>query len=295
MKVALIVVNYNDSDKTIEYVNQISKYKNIQRIVIVDNKSTKLNEFEKLNGIKNDKIVILQTEKNGGYSYGNNFGVKYLEKENEKYDYLIISNSDIQVDEKAIDECINVFENQKDVGVVAPRMFNSNNIPIRRSCWKIRTFWLDIIHSTRVLELLFYRKLRQGEYSKEDFVNPKLEVEAISGAFFMIRYDIFKEIGMFDENIFLFYEEDILAKKLKKKNYKTISLNNEKFIHYESHTIGKTFNYYEKMKQLYKSKIYYHKTYNHINFLQIFIFKILSIFRNLELIIEIPLRKIFRK
>ena len=88
---------------------------------------------------------------------------------------------------------------------------------------------------------------------------------------------------------------DISAHKLKEKGLKTISLNSEKFIHYESQAIGKSLNYYKKMKQLYKSKIYYHKKYNKINFIQAFIFKVLNLVRKLELLIEIPIRKILKK
>ena len=53
----------------------------------------------------------------------------------------------------------------------------------------------------------------------------------------------------FDENVFLFYEEDILAKKMKENGYKIYSINNAKVVHYESQTIGKVLNYYQKMKR----------------------------------------------
>ena len=174
-------------------------------------------------------------------------------------------------------------------------MFDSNNNPIRRSSWKIRNFWLDVIHSTRVLELIFYKKLRNGEYSEREYENDILDVEAISGAFFIIKYDVLKEIGLLDENVFLFYEEDILASKLKEKGYKICSVNNVKFIHHESQSIGKTVNYYNKKKLLHKSKMYYQKQYNHINFLQSLIFEILNLFRKIELIIEVPIRKLLKK
>ena len=174
-------------------------------------------------------------------------------------------------------------------------MFNKDNNPIRRSSWKVRTFGLDVIHSTRLLEIVFYKLLRNGEYSNKDYENEILEVEAISGAFFIIRENLLKQINYFDENVFLFYEEDILAKKMKEIGYSVVSLNSEKFIHFESQTIGKTFNYYRKMNQLFKSKIYYHITYNNINFMKKMVFYILNIFRKIELLIEIPVRKILKK
>lgn len=295
MKVAVIIVNYNDVDDTEKYVNTITKYECINRIVVVDNKSTATGTFETLKKLESEKVKVIQSEKNGGYNYGNNFGIRYLESLKEEYDYYIISNPDISVSEEAIKHCLEVIENDSQIGVIAPRMFNKDNNPIRRSSWKMRTFGLDVIHSTRVLELIFYKVLRNGEYSNKEYETEKLEVEAISGAFFIIKSNVLKEIDMFDENVFLFYEEDILAKKLVEKNYKTISLNTEKFIHYESQTIGKTFNYYKKMRQLFVSKMYYHKNYNKINLLQIVTYHILNICRKLELLIEIPVRKLLKK
>ena len=139
------------------------------------------------------------------------------------------------------------------------------------------------------------RLLRNGEYSNRDYENEILEVEAISGAFFIIRKNLLKQINYFDESVFLFYEEDILAKKMKEIGYSVVSLNSEKFIHFESQTIGKTFNYYKKMSQLFKSKMYYHINYNNINSLQKMVFYILNICRKIELLFEIPIRKILKK
>lgn len=295
MRVAAIIVSYNDVDNANRFVKEITEYGIVNRIVVVDNQSTTIGAFETLKKLESDKVKILQSDKNGGYDYGNNFGIRYLQSQKEEYDYIIISNPDIQIEEKSIKHCLDILEKNINVAVCAPRMFNKEDKPIRRSSWKIRTFWLDVVHNTRFLELLFYKVLRNGEYSEEEYKNEVLKVEAISGAFFIIRYNILKEIGLFDENVFLFYEEDILAQKLKAKGYETVSLNSEKFIHFESQTIGKTLSYYKKMKQMYISKMYYHKTYNKINSMQCFIYAILNICRKIELLVEIPVRKIMKK
>ena len=295
MKVEVIIVNYNDAEDTKKYVNTISKYEIINRIVVVDNLSTTVGTFDKLKKLENEKVKVISSDKNGGYDYGNNFGVRYLQSINEKYDYIIISNPDIEITETAIKHCLEVIDNDKKIGVIAPRMFDKENKPIRRSAWKMRTFGLDVIHSTRLLEMIFYKILRSGEYSTKEYEKELLEVEAISGAFFIIRSNVLEEINLLDENVFLFYEEDILAKKLKEKGYKTISLNSEKFIHFESQTIGKTYSYFKKKKELYKSKIYYHKTYNKINIMEHIIFIILQFARDIELLIEIPIRKFLGK
>lgn len=295
MKVAVIVVNYNDVEDTLNYVKKITEYEIINRIVVVDNMSTTDNALEKLKVLQNDKVDVISSEKNGGYSYGNNFGIKHLESKGEIYDYYIISNPDIEVSEEAIQKCLEELEKNEKTAVVAPRMFNSIDKPIRRATWKFRTFGRDVVHSSRILEVLCYKVLRDGEYTEEDYKNSRLKVDSISGAFFVIRRNVYEEINRFDENVFLFYEEDILAKQLLEKQYDTICLNDIKFKHFESRTIGKTFSYYKKIKELYKSKMYYHKTYTKINAFQVLIFKILHGIRIIELLVEIPIRKIIKK
>lgn len=295
MKTAIIVLNYNSEKETEEYVNKIKDYKIIDKIIVVDNMSTTIGAYEKLKELEDDKIDVVRSERNGGYSYGNNFGIHYLETLEEKYDNIIISNSDIDIEENSIKKTIDFLNSDSKIAVVAPRMYNGNNKPARRSAWKIRTAKLDFIHSTRLLELLFYRKLRAGEYSEEEYKNDSLKVEAIAGSFFAIKYDILKEVGYFDENVFLFYEEDILAHKLKRLGYEEYSLNDIKFIHYESQTIKKSFNYMRKMRILYKSKMYYQREYNQIGLLGVIGFKILFGIRFLELLIEIPMRKLLKK
>jgi hypothetical protein len=103
-----------------------------------------------------------------------------------------------------------------------------------------------------------------------------------------------KKFGFFDENVFLFYEEDILASKLKKIGFGEMSLNTVTFKHFESQSIDKTVNFFGKIKRLQESKMYYQKNYNNINKFQIIIFDILNIWRRIELLIEIPIRKILK-
>ena len=77
MKCGLIVLNYNDFNTTEKLLNAIKNYDALDKIVVVDNKSPD-GSFEKLLKFQSDKISVIQSPKNGGYSYGNNFGTKYL-------------------------------------------------------------------------------------------------------------------------------------------------------------------------------------------------------------------------
>ena len=290
MKTAIIVLNYNDYNNTSKFVNLIKEYDVLSKIIIVDNLSTD-NNFEKLKQLEDEKISVFQNEKNDGYSSGNNFGLKKLD---DTYDYCIISNPDIFVDEETIKQCINYLETNKDVAIVAPRMYFENG-QARRSSWKKRTYLTDIANSTRITELLLYYFFKKGEYTKKDFENEVLEVDNIAGSFFIARRDIFNDVNYFDDNTFLFYEEDIIGNKIREKGYKIVSLNKLNFIHYDSQTIGKVMNVFKKQDILFDSRKYYHKTYNNVSNIEISFLEFLRYLRKLELLIEIPIRISLKK
>lgn len=197
MKTAIVILNYNSEKDTVRYVNKIKDYNCIDTIVVVDNLSTTTNAMKEFSILKDKKTHIIQSEKNGGYSYGNNYGLKYLDSLEEDFDYIIISNPDISVEENTVLECLNELENNESIAVVAPRMYDGNDKPIRRSSWRIRTPKIDMANSTRLTEVLFYKVFKSGEYTDKDFENEKLNVEAVSGAFFIIRHDVFKKVRIF--------------------------------------------------------------------------------------------------
>ena len=294
MKTAIIILNYNSEQDTIRFVNEIKDFSSLDKIIVVDNLSPN-GDFENLKSLENEKIDVIKSEKNGGYSYGNNYGIKHMEKLGETFDYVIISNPDIHIEEDAIKATLAFLEKNEKAAIAAPKMFDKEGKPIRRSAWKIRTPGIDMVNSTRTTQILLNPIFKNGEYSETDFQREVLLVEAVSGAFFAIKYEILKEIDYFDENVFLFYEEDILASKIKQAGYKVYSLNHVHFEHFESNSINKAMSYYNKMKRLQASKMYYQKNYNNINVFQNIIFTILNIWRRFELLFEIPIRKFYQK
>ena len=84
---ALIVLNYNDAETTLSFLESARKLKEIQKIIVVDNHSTD-DSYDKLKAAEVESIEVIQTKRNGGYAYGNNYGAFYaLEKYDPEYLY----------------------------------------------------------------------------------------------------------------------------------------------------------------------------------------------------------------
>lgn len=255
MKTGMIIVNYNDFESTSKLIENVKDYKIIEKIVIVDNNSNK-EEQEKLKTIKYKKVKIIFLEENKGYSAAINKGAKYLIGEFGKCN-IIISNADVIIkEEKHIKELLKTLF-PKDVAIAAPVIFEQGHL---NRGWRIPSPKQEILMSLPKLYKKMEKKYRY--YKEEHYTEKESMVEVVSGCFFLMKSTILEDIKFLDENVFLYYEENILAKKIQKLGLKT-KINNEiVIIHDHSVTINKSLNKLEKLKTLNKSKLYFEEYYN---------------------------------
>ena len=250
--IGLVVVNYNDYKNTISFINSISDYKLIKYIVIVDNCSTD-DSYSKLEKICNDKISLLKNDSNKGYGSGINLGSKFLIENGVKT--IIVSNTDIIINsESDLRKATSYIKD--DVVLVGPKVLEKGGV---NRGWKIPSVWDDCLLNIPVI----HRKLRKKLlFYKDSFYDDSVTyVEAVSGCFFVISADALKEVGFFDENVFLYYEENIIAYKFKEKGYKALIVNDVSVIHNHSVTIDNSMNRIKKYKALKRSQKYFHRNY----------------------------------
>lgn len=275
MKNIMIVLNYNDYLTTKVYMQMIQNYEILDKIIIVDNNSTD-DSYENLKELSNNKIDVIKTNDNKGYAYGNNYGIIYAEN---KYNptNIIISNPDIIVAEESIIRIIEVLESHKEIAVATGIIHSSKGKIISNFAWKVPTYRDMIINCFFLLYKFNRTVLKKGIFynykilSNKDIVN----VEVVSGCFFIIKAKILKEVERLDERTFLFNEENILGYKLKKKGYKECIATNAHVIHNTSTSINKNIkSSARKEKILEESNMVYLKNYITNNNIKILIYKI---------------------
>ncbi len=263
------MVNYNDYENVKKMVEMVSSYSIIDTIVIVDNCSTD-DSLSKIKKLENEKIVILENAHNGGYGAGLNRGAKYLV---EQYGdcIIIMSNTDIVIySEKDIQTLIETFDDK--TAVVAPMIREHTGY----NCgWKVPTPWQDILLSLPGVYKKYQRKMH---YTVEQVKHNIVEVEAVSGSFFLIKGKDLETVGYFDENMFLYYEENVLAKKLQQIHQKTVINGNVEVFHNHSVTIDQVHTSVQKYKNLKRSQYYFQSKYNHAGILNQILMKILFTF-----------------
>lgn len=223
--VGIVLLNFMTSDDVKNALVSIEKYTHIEYVVcVVDNNSGK-EECRKLELLKSKSVDIVYLERNYGYGNGNNEGIKYLQ---EKYapQYLLIMNPDVSiVEDCTIDDLVKKLEENKinkicgiQPLVWTPRLGKEANRQI--NIRSVMNYWDCCISSFHILGALFKNRSSRLIYRDEMPYVKELIYEVPSGCFFIVDTALFKQIGYFDTNTFLYNEEVIIGYKFNQLGYK---------------------------------------------------------------------------
>lgn len=220
--VAVIVVNWNNAQDTIDCVNSLKKinYKNF-KVFLVDNGSTD-GSLEKLRPFADENIEIIETGKNLGFSGGNNVAVEKALA--EKFDFILLLNNDTTVNPDFLSELVRVAEGDPKIGIVGSKIYFYDN-PKRIWYGGGKFTWFG-----------GGRHLQYEEIDKNpEESNPK-ETGYMTGCSFLIKSEVVRKIGGLDERFFLYYEDTDWSLSAKEVGYKIVYAPSSKVYHKVSRT-----------------------------------------------------------
>lgn len=238
--VSCIILNYNDADTTIRLIDHSQNFDVFDKLIVVDNKSTD-DSRERLLPYANDHVHVISSDKNGGYGYGNNVGLKYA-RDILQSEFCVIANPDVLFENEAVAALLNFIENNDSCAIAACAQKGG----ARFSAWKETGLWGDLVFNSILLNRLFQPRYYPASFFDQDVCN----VYAVSGCFFMARLDALFDIGLYDEEFFLYEEEKCIAHKLKEKGWQTFLLTKYDYVHDHSVSIGKSIKGYGHAKKI---------------------------------------------
>jgi GT2 family glycosyltransferase len=198
MKICLIIINYNGYNFFIKYLDKIIEQciKNNIKLIISDDNS----DDNSINYLTNRNITF--TQNNGprhGFAANVNNGILFA-KSLDNFDYYIISNNDI--------ECASMFFDilYKTIGHINENFLN--------------------------VGLIGFKEINQGDkihFEKYNFegydYNNITQAKEIPGFFFLIKNDLIKSIGLFNEEYFMYGEDNDYFHRAIKAGYKLVNTN----------------------------------------------------------------------
>ncbi len=266
-----VVLNFNDADTTIDMIHHIQSFGIIAHIIVVDNCSTD-DSLERLQKLSDEKIIVLSSEKNGGYGAGNNLGIFYSYNQFQS-DYTIIANPDVIFNEDCIIQLKDLMENDEHCAIAAPVQLTANGDIIRDYAWPFPTTWQAIFSAGHYLRRTVwkcygYEWLQQ----KKDAGIVSAIVDCVPGAMLMVRTGEFCKVSGYDENNFLYWEEAMLGKKIVKDGYYSKLLVMDTYIHNHAVSINKSIpKAINRIKWLLKGRYHFLKNYTDANSIQLLI------------------------
>lgn len=244
--VAALILNYNDSETTIKLVQTIRSYDSLEKIVVVDNCSTD-NSLDELRKIESDRVIVIQTDHNGGYGAGNNAGFKYI-YENLHCKYTLLANPDVVITDECIDKLVNVLENTPSFCMVAPvqKLHSANGKMVPN--WRLGNIRESILSTSIFLSRVFHINLAYdyGKHEKEELA----ECDVIQGALYLANTAVMYNDAHYDEELFLYNEEECVAQKIRNAGYKSGVLLSDIYVHNHSVSINKSINSAIKRKKI---------------------------------------------
>lgn len=256
----IVILNFNTPEDVKICIKSIRRTAKLDyKVYVVDNHSHDdsyhiLREYYR----EAEDVAVIETGKNGGYSYGNNIGIHAAEEDG--CDYILISNPDIIFEPGAINIMQKTLKMDDRIGVAAPSVKTPGGIetqllskPLTVDLYLFHKKGLDQIAKRLPNFCKEYRLPR--DHSKVYLFNGM-----VRGCCFMISTELMRKLGYFDENVFLYEEESILGRKMVNRGKKAAVNFQARVIHNESSSTSISGDAFQKY-HYYLSALYYLKVY----------------------------------
>jgi hypothetical protein len=225
---SIVIVSYNTKEflnNCLASIKKTAKYFTYE-IVVVDNASGDGSPEMVTQEFKD--VLLISNKKNLGFSKANNLGVK---KSTGRY--VLFLNSDTIVYENTLKYMINFMDENKNVGASTCKLVMPNGKIDDASHRGFPTPWNSFSHFTGLAKIFPKSKLFGGYNLGFGDLSKTHEIDALAGAFTLVRRKAGEEVYWWDEDYF-FYGEDIdFCYKLKQKGWKIYYVPQVSILHYK--------------------------------------------------------------
>ena len=216
------IINFNGNKNTLECLRSLEKL-NLQGIslsvVVTDNASKEKLELDE-NFLKNIPLKIFFNKENLGFSGGHNLGIEYALSHGA--DYVVILNNDVILDKGLIYELVKSAQDPK-IGIMSPKIYFAKGFEYHKDRYKEeelgKVFWYaggEMDWNNVIGRHIGVDEVDKGQYDKER------EIDFASGCCMLVKKEVFGKTGMFDNRYFLYYEDNDLCQRTRRKGFEIL-------------------------------------------------------------------------
>lgn len=221
-----IIVNYNTGKLLKKVVDAALSCFDITEIFVIDNNSSD-QSMSLLESHK--KLKTFFRKDNHGFAASCNYGAHL-----SSADYFLFLNPDCIIQNDTLDTLIKNLEHNPEAAIIGCRVNNPDGTEQRATRRRLPTFWRTFKTVTKIENLAFLCSCFAGvNLSYKPMPKTIQNIEAISGAFILMKSIIFDEISGFDESFPLHFEDLDLFKRTLNANYQILFNPNINVSHYQ--------------------------------------------------------------
>lgn len=199
-KLSIIIVNYKSEKYLAKCVSSIK-----EKILGVDYEIIVVNNDD-LDIKCPGEIKLINTGKNIGFGAACNAGAKIAQGE-----ILCFLNPDTEIISENIGELLKKLEDNKKIAVIGPKLVMENGKIQWWCAGKEFTFWRLIKNN---IGLIDSKKIWESE--------KEISADWVSGAALFMKREVFEKVGGFDEDFFMYFEDENLCRRIKKLGYEVL-------------------------------------------------------------------------
>lgn len=207
LKLSFVIVEYYSVEDILDCYSSIKSCElstMCTEVIVSSNSDYTLKKQQELR-TKYSQLRWLFNEKNGGFAYAMNRGLKECVG-----DVLIVMNPDVRL-KYGIDGMVSYLHNQKNVGLIAPMICNKRN--------EIQDSFRSFITPLNFLERHLRRLAGLGEFPPS---SSPIVVDWVCGAFMMMSRASYRVVDGLDEGYFLYCEDMDLCKRMYLHGYNVV-------------------------------------------------------------------------
>lgn len=189
-KVLVVILNWNGIDDTLQCINSLSEQTFTDfRIAVVDNGSrdSSLDKLDQLKKSLSYKLIVIKNKNNLGFAGGVNSGIRYAIE--NSFEFVALFNNDASADKNWLAELVKHSDNNS---VVTGSLLHSDGSKIDTSAEEYSTWGMPF---------------PRGRDADISMLPPSGNVFGGTGGATLYKTSLFKEIGLFDEKFFAYYED----------------------------------------------------------------------------------------
>lgn len=237
MKLSIIIVNYNVTELLRNCLSSIINF--VQdldyEVIVIDNKSPD-SSWKDLK-IEFPIVQFISSEVNHGFAIANNKAVK-----NARGEYILLLNPDTELEGFYMKEIVEFADQHKDLGCLGIRMHDATGKFLPESKRSVP----DMFNSFEKLFTSFKKKKSKSYYRNDIKEFEIAEVEVITGAFLLIKRDLYEQIGGLDEKYFMYGEDIDICFTLLRKKYKNWYYGKSSILHHKGESTVRDAKYLER-------------------------------------------------